>query len=355
MGQRFGRYGVAIGASALLIAIGALFGIFSLWPGEPGPIPAAPSSAAVELYLTTPSAGGGYRGGPDQALTDAIDSAKASVDLAVYAFNLWSIRDALLRAYERGLRLRMVIESDNILAPEVDNLVRAGIPVVGDRREPLMHHKFVVIDGWEVWTGSMNLTLGSAYVDHNNLLRLRSPEVAADFQREFEEMFLEDRFGDLSLRDTPYPQVIVDGRTVQVLFSPDDGAAEAILAQLRAARRRIDLMAYAFTQDEISTTLLEKAEEGVAVRVVVDGSQAGAAGAEYARLRQAGLEVRAYRGAGLLHHKVILIDGAIVITGSYNFTRSAEEYNDEAVVILNDPDLAQWYGAEFERLYHAAE
>lgn len=355
MGEALKRHGAALGAAALLVAIVTLFGIFSLRRNEPGALPASPVPGAIALYLTTPAAGGGSRGGPDQALVEAIDSAQHSVDVAVYAFNLWSVRDALLRAAERGVRVRMVVESDNILAAEVEDLVRAGIPVVGDRREPLMHHKFVVIDAQEVWTGSMNLTVGSVYADHNNLLRLRSAEVAADFAREFEEMFLEDRFGMLSLPDTPYPETVVDGYRLQVLFSPDDGVAEKILAHLRAARRQIDLMAYAFTLDSISQALLERAAEGVRVRVLVDDRQAEAAGAEYARLRQAGLEVRAYRGRGLLHHKVILIDGTTVITGSYNFTRSAEEYNDEAVVVVNHTDLAHWYTAEFERLYRAGE
>ncbi len=358
MGQRLERGPAALGAAALLITIAALFGIFSQRRAERVPTPAPTSPAAIELYLTNPTTAGSGRtdrGGPDQALAQAIDSAQNSVDLAVYAFNLWSVRDALVSAHQRGVRVRMVIESDNILAPEVEDLTRLGIPVVGDRREPLMHHKFVVVDGVEVWTGSMNLTVGSAYADHNHLLRLRSPDVAADFEREFEEMFLEDRFGPLSLADTPFPEVIVDGRRVQVLFSPDDGVALAILAHLRAARSRIDLMAYAFTSDEIGAALLENAAQGVTVRVLVEGGQAEAAGSEYLRLRQAGVEARAYRGVGLLHHKVILIDDAIVVTGSYNFTRSAEEYNDEAVLILDDPELARWLGAEFERLFRAAE
>ncbi len=352
------RNATALGALALLGAIAVLLGIFSLLRGASGGTSPTRSPGAIELYLSTPSssgAGRGYRGGPDEALAQAIRSAQTSIDLAAYSFNLWSIRDALLAAHDRGVTVRMVIESDNILAPEIDDLLQVGIPVIGDRREPLMHHKFVVLDGQEVWIGSMNLTVGSAYADHNNLLRLRSAEVAADFGREFEEMFVEDRFGPLSLADTPHPEIVLDGRRVQVLFSPDDGVAQAITECLRNARSRIDLMAYAFTSDDIAAALLVAADQGVAVRVLVDERQAEAAGSEQVRLRQAGLDARVYRGAGLLHHKVIILDETVVITGSYNFTRSAEEYNDEAVVILHDSDLAQWYSAEFERLYRAAE
>ncbi|MEW6567974.1 MAG: phospholipase D-like domain-containing protein [Chloroflexota bacterium] len=345
------------GALVILLAIVAVFAAFVRQQDQSEWAAPTASTGAIQLYFTDPTSthAQAYRGGPDEQLAQAIDAAQTSVDVAAYAFNLWSLRDALLAAHARGVRVRMVVESDNLLEPEVDDLVRAGIPVLGDRREPLMHHKFIVIDAQEVWTGSMNLTLGSAYVDHNNLLRLRSPEIAADFTREFEEMFVEDRFGALSLPDTPFPEAGLDGRTIEVLFSPDDGVAEAILAELRGARSSIDLMAYAFTSDDIAQALIERAGEGVRVRVVVEGRQAEATGAEYARLRQGGLQARVYRGQGLLHHKVIVIDQALVITGSYNYTRSAEEYNDEAVLILHDPELAAWFSAEFDRLYRDAE
>lgn len=352
-----GRSRASFGAVAVLLLIGGLFFFFQRSGTAPAPARPADGNGAYDVYFTEPVAqtAQSYRGGPDEELARAIESAKISVDVAAYAFDLWSIQEALIAAHHRGLRVRMVVESDNLLVPEVEALVQEGIPVLGDRREPLMHHKFAVIDGQEVWTGSMNLTLSSAYHDHNNLLRLRSPEIAQDFTREFEEMFAEDRFGQLSLKDTPYPGILLDGRRVEVLFSPDDEVVERILEQIGGATSSIDVLAYVFTSNDIAEALLERAAAGVVVRGVLDGGQAMAAGGEYARLRQAGLDVRLYQGEGIMHHKVIVVDQAVVITGSYNFTRSAEEYNDEAVLVLHDPDLASWFLAEFDRLYQESE
>ncbi|MDH5508038.1 MAG: phospholipase D-like domain-containing protein, partial [Anaerolineae bacterium] len=113
------------------------------------------------VYFSQPGSGT-LRGGPDAALAAAIDAARASVDAAIYDLNLWSIRDALLAAQRRGVTVRIVTESDNLDRPELQELIAAGIEVLGDRREALMHNKFVVIDRYEVWSGSMNLTLNGA-------------------------------------------------------------------------------------------------------------------------------------------------------------------------------------------------
>ena len=105
------------------------------------------------------------------------------MDVAIYDLNLWSIRDALIAAHRRGVDVRMVTESDNMDEQEVQELKEAGIEVLGDRHESLMHDKFVVIDRLEVWTGSMNFTTGGAYLDNNNLIRLRSSKLAEDYTR----------------------------------------------------------------------------------------------------------------------------------------------------------------------------
>lgn len=344
----------AVGGTLVLLSLAALLALFHFQGGAPAApqaigTPSAP--AAVQVYFTQP----GEQAQPaERALVDAIDAARFTLDVATYHFNLWSVREALLRAQRRGVKVRMVVESDNLLEPEVAELAEAGIPVVGDRRAGLMHHKFVVIDGLDTWTGSMNLTYGGAREDHNNWLRLRSTELAEDFGREFEEMFVDARFGGASKPDTPHPRLQLDGAEVEVLFSPDDRVAARLVGLVREARRSIDVMAFAFTSDALAEAMLDRAQDGVTVRGVFDEGQAGGAGAEFGRLQQAGLDVRLERSPGLLHHKVIILDGETVITGSYNFTRSAEEQNDEAVLILHDPGLAQRYLEEFEALFQDA-
>ena len=93
----------------------------------------------------------------------------------MYDLNLWSIRDALLAAHRRGVTVQVVAESDNLDRDEFQELIAAGIPIIGDRSEALMHNKFVIIDRHEVWTGSMNFTLNGAYHNDNNFKKIFSP------------------------------------------------------------------------------------------------------------------------------------------------------------------------------------
>jgi len=344
--------------SLALLTLGAAFWLFlAQRPSEerPAATDAAPPSW-LTIYLTNPAnpQSETLRGGPDARLAEAIDAAGYPVDVAIYHLNLWSIRDALLRAARRGLRVRVVVESDGLFDPEVQDLVQAGIPVLGDRREPLMHDKFTVIDGLEVWTGSMNYSVGSAYYDNNVLLRLRSSALAENFAGEFDEMFEDDRFGPLSIADTPHPEVRIGDSRVETLFAPDDGVAARLIELIAEAESEVDFLAFTFTSESLAEALFEAAARGVTVRGVIERDQAEAAGSDYARMRQSGIDVRLDANPGTMHHKLLLIDSRIVATGSYNFTRSAEQANDENVVILHDGDAGAALKAEFLRLYQDA-
>jgi phosphatidylserine/phosphatidylglycerophosphate/cardiolipin synthase-like enzyme len=315
-----------------------------------------PVSSWLAIYCTAPldPASESLRGGPDARLAEAIDAAAHSVDMAIYHLDLWSVRDALRRAANRGVRVRVVVESDGLFDAEVQDLVGAGIPVLGDRRESLMHDKFTVIDGLEVWTGSMNDSVGSAYRDNNVLLRLRSRALAEDYTHEFEEMFIDNRFGPLSIADTPHPVVTIDGTRVEAWFSPDDGVADRLVELIGDAKSQVDFLAFTFTSDALAEALIRAVRCGVAVRGVTELDQVEAAGSEYARLQQAGVDVRQDTSPGTMHHKLLLIDQGVVATGSYNYTRSAEESNDEDIVILFSPEAAAELEAEFTRIYQAA-
>jgi len=319
---------------------------------QPAPEQAAEQPGWYAAYFTNPQFGAeaGLTGGPDEVLAAAIDAADQSVDLAIYELDLWSVRDALVRAQSRGVTVRLVTESDNLGQDEVQSLAAAGIQVRGDERDPLMHDKFVIIDGAEVWTGSMNLTAGSAYRSYNNLLRVRSSWLAEQYRSEFEEMYLLDRFGALSLPTLSIPASLIEGVQVEVRFSPDDQVAERIVELIHDSRRSIQIMAYNLTLDEISDAILERARAGVVVQGVFDEGQAKNQGSDVERLAQAGLDLWLDGSPGLMHHKVIIVDGELLITGSYNFSRSAEERNDENVLFLFSPELAELYRLEFERV-----
>jgi phosphatidylserine/phosphatidylglycerophosphate/cardiolipin synthase-like enzyme len=149
--------------------------------------------------------------------------------------------------------------------------------------------------------------------------------------------------------------VKLGGATVEVYFSPEDGVAKYVLARLKAARNSIHFMAFSFTANTIADAMVAQAKAGLPVRGVFEAQNAGGSGAAFTRLKQGGVDVLQDGNCYILHHKVIVIDARTVITGSYNFTGSAEKDNDENLVIVDDPALARAYLEEFERVYAQAQ
>jgi phosphatidylserine/phosphatidylglycerophosphate/cardiolipin synthase-like enzyme len=310
------------------------------------------------VYFTDPTSptASSYRGGIDETLAAAIDQARISVDVAIYDLNLWSIRDALINAHRRGVTVRTVTESDNMDEQEIQELKDAGIEVLGDRQEGLMHDKFVIIDRSEVWTGSMNFTTGGGYLDNNNLIRLQSTKLAEVYRLEFEQMFLDDQFGPSKTPRTPNPTILVNNSLVEVYFSPQDGTLDHILEVVRASQESIYFLAYSFTSDELAAALIEQAQIGVTVRGVFDNDQYHSnQGTEFDKLLNAGMDVRLDGNPRLMHHKVIIIDQQIVICGSYNFSNNAEHNNDENTLIIHNPEIAAAFMTEFQQIYDQSQ
>lgn len=320
-------------------------------------LPTLTAADAARVYFTSP---GDPSAGSDAlaaAVTADISAAVNTIDIAMYNFSLKPVADALLSAHNRGLQVRMVTDSDALDGSQIERLLAAGIKVIGDRREGLMHNKFLVIDGSVVWTGSLNLTGSGTYNDNNNLVRFNSPELAQNFTTEFEEMFTDDTFGSGSPANTPNPQVtLAGGARVENYFSPDDGVSAKLVALLDGAQHSIDFLAYSFTFDPIADTLIEQAAAGVQVRGVFDeDSYRSNTGGEFLRLQRAQLNVRLDGNPNLMHQKVFIIDGETVIFGSYNFTRAADRTNDENVIVLHDAGVAQSFEREFEKVYSQAQ
>ena len=324
------------------------------------PLPAGYGAHAswIDIYFTDPESPLALQetGGPDGPLAASIDAARLTVDVAIYSMSLRTIRDALIRAHERGVQVRVVMESDNLDGSAPQALIDAGIPVLGDRREGLMHDKFVVIDRSEVWLGSMNFTYSGTYEDNNQLIHIRSVEMAENYTKEFEEMFVDDKFGPDVVPETPNPEISINGTIVEVYFSPDDGVANHILESLRDAEESIYFMAFSFTTDEFGEIIRAKAENGLTVAGVMEEEQVKSnIGTEYDFFKQAGLDVFVDGNEGQMHHKTMIVDGKIVITGSYNFSLSAETRNDENLVVFHNEQIADFFLGEFQRVYQQAQ
>ena len=320
----------------------------------------------LELYFTDPVNPLAARevGGVDAFVSSAIVGARESVDVALRNLNLDSITNALIVATRRGIPVRVVAETDSMTTRADFQLLRdAGIAVVEDQQPGLMNNRFIVIDHNQVWTGSLSYDLGGVFKEYNCLIRILSPEVAADYTKEFNEMFENNQFGPLVVPETPYPSVDIQGTQVEVLFSPDDIVVARLSQLIAEAQQNISFLAYTFSSSELGTNIRAKATDGVTIAGVlefdpVDPNQANPNPnllEELNFFRQAGLNVLLDHNPEVLNHKIIIIDDKIVVIGSYDFTNRAEIDNDENVLIIHNEMVAQKFMEEFQRVQSRAQ
>jgi phosphatidylserine/phosphatidylglycerophosphate/cardiolipin synthase-like enzyme len=324
-------------------------------PPLPTPASEVPTSGTwYRLYFTNPDPNNPTGGIPDK-IAESFNAAQRTLDLAIYELDLPVLSEALIAASRRGVRVRVVTDSDSLSEEPIQDLMAAGIPVVDDQRDPIMHDKFVVIDSSIVWTGSMNFTTNDAYRNNNNFIQITSTRLAQNYTTEFEEMFTRREFGPTSTANTPNPTITINNTLLENYFSSEDGVAALVLDVLQSAQSSIYFMAFSFTRTDFANALIEKAQAGLPVQGVFETRQIAAGGdAAWNALTTAGVDVRQDGNPYLLHSKVFIIDQQIVITGSYNFSRNAEENNDENILIIHNPEIAAAYFAEWQKVWAQA-
>ncbi len=144
---------------------------------------------------------------------------------------------------------------------------------------------------------------------------------------------------DLILKDTP----------VSLYFSPRGGGQQAIVDALGQAKESVYMQAYSFTSAPIAKALVDAAKRGVKVEAILDKGQRKATYTGATFLRNEGIPVYIDASHAIAHNKVMVIDGVTVVTGSFNFTKAAEERNAENLLIIRDPGLARLYMANWEK------
>jgi len=138
---------------------------------------------------------------------------------------------------------------------------------------------------------------------------------------------------------------------VQVYFSPHGGATEAVVGALGQATNSVFVQAYSFTSAPIARALVDAQRRGVKVQVILDKSQRTEKYSEADFLKNEGVPTLIDPEHAIAHNKIMIIDGYLVLTGSFNFTKAAEENNAENLLVINDPILAKrysenWYAHE---------
>ncbi len=154
--------------------------------------------------------------------------------------------------------------------------------------------------------------------------------------------------------DIATPHTIKAAGTIQVGFSPHGGITDMIVAELNAAKKSIEVQAYSFTSAPIAKALTDAWKRGVKVRVILDESQESGRYTVATYLRNAGVPLHIDRAFAIAHSKIMIVDGAAVITGSFNFTKAAEENNAENCLILRgNPALVALYEKNWQWRWNA--
>lgn len=280
----------------------------------------------------------------------------------------------------------------------IAQLRQAQIPLLDDRADGskgsgLMHHKFVVVDDRLLVTGSANFTVGGIHREPtepesrgnvNHLLRIESPLLAQLFTEEFNILWGDGPGGQADsifgvrkpLR--PTRTVPIGDSLVTVQFSPTgkrqpwERSSNGLIAQTVAkATQSIDLALFVFSEQKIADALQTAHRRGSAVRALIDPGFAfrpysealDLMGYSLTKACKAEKDNRPWQPAletvgvpkllpgDSLHHKFAVLDGRAVITGSHNWSKAANETNDETVLILDSPVVAAHFQREFERLY----
>ena len=322
--------------------------------------PTAQTGDWYEIYFTNPTCPPEEErhGGLDEIVADDVRQAQVRIDLAAFEFNSEPILEALIELEERGIPVRVVIDTDYEDESAVRRLRRNGISVVTDDRSALMHNKFLVIDGRYTWMGSMNFTTNGVHCNNNNLVRIDSGQLAQNYLTELDEMYDDREFGPRSPENTPSEQLTIAGVQVENYFAPEKEVAPIIGDLVNSAQNEILFMAFSFTIDLIGEPMLDRAEEGVVVRGVFETTGSETIYSYYGELLDAGLgnvQVRQDGNGRIMHHKVIIIDRQTVIFGSFNFSNSANDSNDESIVVVHDPTFTSFFVEEFEAVWDEAK
>jgi phosphatidylserine/phosphatidylglycerophosphate/cardiolipin synthase-like enzyme len=310
----------------------------------------------LRIYFTNPALSTGAPEHPANVIAGYIDQTVHDLEVCAHELDSEVVTRAIVRAHRRGVRVRMVVETSYKDEPCIRRLQEEGIPIVDDGREGgLMHNKFLVFDGRAVWTGSMNFTENCTGRNDNHGIYIADERVAENYHTKFRWMFEGRKFGGKPDKNSriPYPQVTLkDGTIVETYFAPDDHPAGKIVEQIRSASKSVHFLAFSFTHPGIADAILERASKGIEVQGVLERRQAIAGHSMYSKFLLGGPAVQVYLDGNKynMHHKVIIVDGAVTIAGSFNFSIGADRDNDENVLIIHSAAVARQFESEFQRV-----
>ena len=309
------------------------------------------------VYFTSPKGNTIALNAAIKAMVSIIDKSQKYIHGAFFDIRSDEITDAFIRAHKRGVKVKLVTDNDYYSRPQVNKIIAAGINVVPDVGKSLMHNKFMIVDGESVWTGSMNITDNCLYKNSNNSIHIRSSQLADIFDNEFYQMYELKLFSNKktlkpfkNLTNKYY--VKIGDTNINAYFAPKNNIEDIIIGRINKAKKSVHFMAFSFTSGPIAEAMIKKHKNGVKVEGIFERRGSGSEHSQYTKMKVEGLAVKVDSSSSSLHHKVIIIDGERLITGSYNFSKNAARRNDENVLMIDNKDICAEYLKEFYRLYN---
>ena len=308
-----------------------------------------------------------------KSLINEINNAKTTIDFAIYGIDGQpEINNALLQAQKRGVKIRWVYDTDKngttiykeslALAKQLQNNRRdidyndeikqkenvkdANIKD-SNIKDSIMHNKFFIFDNNKVWTGSANIShTDLSGFNANSAVLITSAKIAEIYKTEFEQMY-KGKFHIYKEKTSDNINLLGDSK-IAVYFSPQDKIiTNRIIKLIDSAKTYIYVPVFVVTHKDFNSALIRAKNRGVDVKIIVDATSAGQKYSSVKFLRENKILVKAENRAGKMHMKSIIIDDKYTIIGSMNFTKSGERYNDENVLIIENPKLAQAFKKEF--------
>ncbi len=136
-------------------------------------------------------------------------------------------------------------------------------------------------------------------------------------------------------------------------FSPGDACLSSVIAELGRANTTADICVFTISDDRITSAILGAHQRGVAVRIITDNDKQYDAGSDIEQLRRAHIALRVDATEHHMHHKFAILDGAVLLNGSFNWTRSASRFNEENLIVTSDAALVATFAAQFARMWEA--
>ncbi|MBU90049.1 hypothetical protein CMO94_00790 [Candidatus Woesearchaeota archaeon] len=280
--------------------------------------------------------------------TNIIDNAESSVHCAFYDLDLKDLITAIAKKSSTA-DVKVAIDHGNY-----DGQIKGdGIKIAKSKQ--YMHNKFCIIDKNKVFTGSFNPTDRGSNFNNNNLLIINSEYLVSNYENEFDELWN----GMYASGDkVKYNEINTNIGLIENYFCPEDCQEEGInkiLNLVRNAEKSVKVAIFSFTHEGLGDELVKADIKGLDVNVLVERKQRNVQKSQYTRLKDFGVNILVDGNKYNMHHKFIIIDSKIIITGSPNFSFSGYNRNDENFLIIYDESLALKFVKEFDGLFGEGE